>query len=81
MTPMFVDIHRGRLHVSGKVTNLIATLDKATGAVTKKKPRHIPPGGAASIRVELVNGALPLETGVRVIFRAAGETVASGIVE
>src|SRR5690606_29916160 len=39
ITPMFVDIHRGRLHVSGRVASMIATLDKSTGAVIKKKPR------------------------------------------
>jgi len=88
ITPMMVDIHRGRLNAAGKVAKMIAVYDKATGAVTKKKPRHIPAGGLASITVQVDNGpgvvgggTIPVEVGTRIVLRAFGQTVAAGLVE
>ncbi|RPA81487.1 hypothetical protein BJ508DRAFT_112522 [Ascobolus immersus RN42] len=80
ITPMAVDIHRGRLHVPGKITHLVRTLDKATGEEVKKKPRFIGPGTAAQVKVSLEQG-VPLERGGRVVFRFGGVTVGSGVVE
>lgn len=84
---MTVDIHRGRLDAAGRVTKLNALYDK-TGAVTKKKPRHIPAGGIASITVQLEggngmvgSGTIPVEEGTRIVLRAFGQTVAAGVVE
>ncbi|KAL8731723.1 MAG: hypothetical protein Q9181_004191 [Wetmoreana brouardii] len=81
VTPMHVEIHRGRLHVPGKITQLVAVLDKGTGAVMgKKKPRLVQPGSVARVVVE-VETAVPLEAPGRVVLRAGGETVAAGLLE
>ncbi|KAF8459441.1 P-loop containing nucleoside triphosphate hydrolase protein [Terfezia claveryi] len=88
ITPMMVDIHRGRLNTAGRVAKMIAVYDKATGIVTKKKPRHILAGGLASITVQVDNGpgvigggTIPVEVGTRIVLRAFGQTVAAGLVE
>ncbi len=78
--PMFVEVHRGRLHTAGRITKLLALLDKGSGVVTKKKPRMVKPGGVARVLVELEE-AVPLEAPGRVILRAEGETVAAGLLE
>ncbi|KAL9601840.1 MAG: hypothetical protein Q9179_002731 [Wetmoreana sp. 5 TL-2023] len=81
ITPMRVEVHRGRLHVPGKITQLVAVLDKGTGAVVgKKKPRLVQPGSVARVVVE-VETAVPLEAPGRVVLRAGGETVAAGLLE
>ena len=80
VTPMHVDIHRGRLHAPGKITKLVALLDKGSGAVVKKKPKLIQPGSVARVVVELET-AVPLEAPGRVVLRAGGETVAAGLLE
>ncbi|KAL8666818.1 MAG: hypothetical protein Q9202_001058 [Teloschistes flavicans] len=81
ITPMHVEVHRGRLHVPGKITRLVAILDKGTGAVVgKKKPRLVQPGAVARIVVE-TETAVPLEAPGRVILRADGNTVAAGLLE
>lgn len=88
VTPMTVDIHRGRLNAAGKVIKLNALYDKSTGAIAKKKPRHIPAGGLASITVQVETGSpivgagtIPVEAGTRIVLRAFGQTVAAGLVE
>lgn len=81
LTPMMVDVHRGRLHTPGKVVYLLATLDKASGAVVKKKPRHISAGSLAAVKVEVMGNPIPLEAGYRVVLRCGGQTIAAGIVE
>lgn len=79
--PMFVDVHRGSLHVGGKVTQLVAVLDKVTGKILgQKKVRVVQPGSVARVVVEL-ESALPVEAGVKVILRSEGLTVAAGLVE
>lgn len=81
ITPMHCEVHKGRLHAPGRVTKLVAQLDKASGAAVKgKKPRLIKPGSVAKVVVE-VDDAIPLEQGGRVILRAGGETVGAGLVE
>ena len=81
ITPMHCEVHKGRLHAPGRVTKLVAQLDKASGAAVKgKKPRLIKPGGLAKVLVE-VDDAIPLEQGGRVILRAGGETIGAGLVE
>lgn len=80
--PMLVDIHHGRLHVPGRVKQLIATIDKGTGTIEKKKPRVIQPGKIARVVLEVaVERGIPLEQGARVILREGGNTVATGLVE
>ena len=82
VTPMQVDLLRGRLHVPARVTELSAVLDKGSGAVVKRKPRLVKPGMVARVRVVVdVEGGVPMEAGARVVLRAGGETVAAGLVE
>jgi elongation factor 1 alpha-like protein len=78
--PMFVEVHRGRLHVSGKVAKLVALLDKSTGQVGRKNPKVVQPGAAARVEIEL-ELPTPMEAGWKVILRAEGKSVAAGIVE
>lgn len=80
LTPMIVDIHRGRLHVSGRISQLIGILDKSTGAVTKKRPKIVPPGNVVRVVVQL-DRAVPLEPSARIVLRSNGETVGAGLIE
>lgn len=80
LTPMLVDIHRGRMHVPGRISTFVATLDKASGEVTKKRPRVVQAESVVRVVVE-IEEAVPLEGGQRVILRAGGETVAAGLIE
>ncbi|KFY50116.1 hypothetical protein V496_09589 [Pseudogymnoascus sp. VKM F-4515 (FW-2607)] len=80
LMPSGIDVHRGRLHAAGRVTELLATLDKSSGKVTKKKPRIVRPANIARVSVELET-ALPLEKGQRIVLRSGGETIAAGLIE
>ena len=80
LLPMRLDVHRGRLHVPGRIAQLIATLDKSTGAVIKKKPRVIQPGSLVQVQIEL-DQAVPLEAPARIILRSEGSTVAAGLLQ
>ena len=80
LTPMQIDVHRGRLHVPGRISKLVATLDKASGAPVKKKPKIVAPGAVSRIVVELEH-SIPLEAPTRIVLRAGGETVAAGLLE
>ncbi|KFX97640.1 hypothetical protein V490_02690 [Pseudogymnoascus sp. VKM F-3557] len=80
LMPSGIDVHRGRLHAAGRVTELLATLDKSSGKVTKRKPRIVRPANIARVSVELET-AVPLEKGQRVVLRSGGETIAAGLIE
>ncbi|KAJ5928976.1 Translation elongation/initiation factor/Ribosomal beta-barrel [Penicillium verhagenii] len=80
LMPMLVDVHRGRLHVPGRISKLVATLDKATGAPIKKRPKIVAPGTVARVVVEM-DTAVPLEAPTRIVLRAGGSTVAAGLLE
>ncbi|KAM3065216.1 hypothetical protein ACMFMF_011343 [Clarireedia jacksonii] len=81
LTPMQIDVHKGRLHNPGKVKEIVAVLDKATGQIAgKKKPRIVKPGQVARILVELET-SVPLEAPSRVVLRSNGETIAAGLLE
>lgn len=80
LMPSMVDIHRGRLHVPGRISKLVATLDKASGQPIKKKPKIVAPGSVARIVVEM-DRPVPLEAPTRVVLRAGGDTVAAGLLE
>jgi elongation factor 1 alpha-like protein len=80
LMPMYVDVHRGRLHALGKITKLIATLDSKTGTVARKKPKVVQPGAVARVEVEL-ESEVPIESGWRIILRAEGRSIAAGLVE
>jgi elongation factor 1 alpha-like protein len=78
--PQSLDIHRGRMHVPGRITKLVATLDKASGTVLKRNPRIIQPHSLARVVVE-VESALPLESPARIVLRSGGHTLAAGLLE
>ncbi|KAJ5216161.1 HBS1-like protein [Penicillium cinerascens] len=80
LMPMMVDIHRGRLHVPGRISKLVASLDKASGAPTKKRPKIVAPGTVARVVVEM-DQAVPLEAPTRIVLRHGGSTVAAGLLE
>ena len=81
LMPMMVDVHRGRLNCAGRISEIVALLDKGSGAmVGKKKPRIVKPGAIARVVVEL-ESAVPLEAPGRVVLRAGGETVGAGLLE
>lgn len=75
-----LDVFRGTLHAEGKVSKLVALLDKSTGELLKKKPRVVKPGEVARVVVEMED-ELPLEAGVRVILRDRGNTAGGGLLE
>ncbi|KAI4726252.1 hypothetical protein E4T49_05997 [Aureobasidium sp. EXF-10728] len=78
--PMTVDVHRGRMHVPGRISGMVCVLDKSSGNITKKKPRVVQPGSVARVRVEL-DTAVPLEVPGRIVLRSGGNTVAAGLLE
>ncbi|KAJ5796147.1 Translation elongation/initiation factor/Ribosomal beta-barrel [Penicillium psychrosexuale] len=80
LMPMQVDVHRGRLHVPGRISKLVASLDKASGADIKKRPKIVGPGVVARVVVEM-DQAVPLEAPTRIVLRAGGSTVAAGLLE
>ncbi len=82
LTPMSVDVHKGRLHVPGKIKIIKALLDKGTGVPIggNKKVRFVKPGQVARVVVELEREC-PLEAPGRVVLRNGGETVGAGLLE
>jgi elongation factor 1 alpha-like protein len=78
--PMTVDVHRGRMHVPGRIATMVCVLDKSTGNVIKKKPRVVQPGSVARVTIEL-DTAVPLEAPSRIVLRSGGNTVAAGLLE
>lgn len=80
LMPSGIDVHRGRLHAPGRISELTAVLDKATGKITKKKPKIVKPGLVARLTVDL-DSAVPLEKGQRVVLRSGGATIAAGLIE
>ncbi|CZT25394.1 related to translation elongation factor HBS1 protein [Ramularia collo-cygni] len=79
LLPQSADVHLGRMHVSGAISQLVATVD-SKGALLKKKPRMVKPGQTALLKLTLED-AVPMESGDRVVLRAAGDTIAAGIVQ
>lgn len=81
ITPMQVDVHRGRLHAAGRIKHIVTILDKSTGASTgKKRPKIVKPNQVVRLVVEM-DIAVPLEAPARVVLRSGGETVAAGLIE
>lgn len=81
LTPMMIDVHRGRLFTSGKIKQIDCLLDKVTGApIGKKRPQIVKPGQLARVVIELDVEA-PLEAPGRVVLRSNGATVAAGLLD
>ena len=80
LMPMKVDVHRGRLHASGQIQHMAATLHKTTGATIKKNPKIVQPGSVARIVLKL-GAKAALEKGQRIVLRSGGNTIAAGLLE
>jgi len=81
LTPMNVDVHKGRLHVAGRIIQILDVLDKVTGKPTpKKKTKIVQPQSIARIVVDL-DTTVPLSEAGKIVLRANGETVAAGLIE
>ena len=83
MTPMAVEVIRGRLSVGGMVKSVVGEIDKGTGKLVgggKKKVRVVKPGMLVRLVVDC-EASVPLEAGARVVLRSGGETVAAGLLE
>ncbi|KAI8348136.1 P-loop containing nucleoside triphosphate hydrolase protein [Mortierella sp. GBAus27b] len=81
-----VIVHHQSHNEPGSISKLVATIDKGTGEVVKKNPRHLGKNTTAMVEIKLNGRAIPLETFKdskelgRVMLRKGGETVAAGIV-
>ncbi|KAF9970706.1 hypothetical protein BGZ73_006548 [Actinomortierella ambigua] len=81
-----VIIHHGSHQEPGTVSKLVATIDKVTGEVVKKSPRHLSKNTTATVEIKLSGRPIPLEAFKdnkelgRVMLRKGGDTVAAGIV-
>ncbi|KAK0943482.1 hypothetical protein LTR29_005065 [Friedmanniomyces endolithicus] len=79
LLPQPVDVHFGRLHVPGRISHLVETVD-GEGEQMKRRPRVLKAGQRARVRVGFEE-AVPLVVGERVVLRSAGVTAAYGRVE
>ncbi|CAG8609156.1 17331_t:CDS:10, partial [Cetraspora pellucida] len=81
-----VILHRQSLNEPANVIKLVNIIDKNTGDVIKKNPRHLPKSSTATVEIKLSNRPIPLEAFKdnkelgRIMLRKGGETVAAGIV-
>ncbi|KAI8145405.1 P-loop containing nucleoside triphosphate hydrolase protein [Fennellomyces sp. T-0311] len=81
-----VVLHNQGLDEPASIIKLLSILDKSTGEVTKRNPRHLAKGMTAKVKIQLTNRAIPLETFKdnkhlgRIMLRKDGETVAAGVV-
>ncbi|KAF9920366.1 HBS1-like protein [Linnemannia zychae] len=79
-------MHHQSQNEPGVVSKLVATIDKVTGEIEKKNPRHLGKNTTAMVEIRLNGRPIPLETFKdskelgRVMLRKGGETVAAGIV-
>ncbi|EME89328.1 uncharacterized protein MYCFIDRAFT_25451, partial [Pseudocercospora fijiensis CIRAD86] len=79
LLPQEADVHIGRLHVPGLISQLFSTMN-ARDEVIRKKPRIVKAGQRAVIRLGLDDG-VPLEAGDRIVLRSKGNTIAAGTVQ
>lgn len=79
-------MHHQSHNEPGTISKLVATIDKGTGEIVKKSPRHLAKNTTAMVEIKLNGRAIPLETFKdskelgRVMLRKGGDTVAAGIV-
>ncbi|KAF9189708.1 HBS1-like protein [Haplosporangium sp. Z 767] len=79
-------VHHQSHNEPATVSKLVATIDKGTGEMIKKSPRHLSKNTTAMVEIRVNGRAIPLETFKdskelgRVMLRKGGETVAAGIV-
>lgn len=81
MFPTQVDVHKGRIHTTGRIKDIVGIFNKSSDLdVTKKKPKVVKPGTIALLVVAL-DHAVPLEISARIVLRYNGVTLAAGILE
>ncbi|KAI8098828.1 P-loop containing nucleoside triphosphate hydrolase protein [Halteromyces radiatus] len=82
-----VILHHQSSNEPASITKLLCSLDKSTGEVVKRNPRHLSKGATAKVKIQLSHRAIPLETFKdnkqlgRIMLRKGGETVAAGVVD
>ncbi|KAI8334736.1 P-loop containing nucleoside triphosphate hydrolase protein [Chlamydoabsidia padenii] len=82
-----VILHHQSSNEPASIVKLLCALDKSTGEVTKRNPRHLSKGATAKVKIQLSHRAIPLETFKdnkqlgRIMLRKGGETVAAGVVD
>lgn len=80
-------LFRGNVQQPAKITKIISLLDKVTGQVTKKKPKHLSSNQSAMVEITFINRETPLQLFKdnkqlgRVVLRKDGSTIGAGIVE
>ncbi|TKA76069.1 hypothetical protein B0A55_05702 [Friedmanniomyces simplex] len=79
LLPQPVDVHLGRLHAPGTISQLIETVD-GRGEQLKRRPRLLKAGQRARVRISFEEG-VPLAVGEKIVVRSAGVTAAYGTVE
>ncbi|KAL1915350.1 uncharacterized protein VTP21DRAFT_6808 [Calcarisporiella thermophila] len=78
-------LHQQSMNEPATISRLISILDKTSGEVIKKSPRHLSKSTTATIEINL-NRAIPLENFKenkelgRITLRKGGETIAAGVV-
>ncbi|KAI7870745.1 P-loop containing nucleoside triphosphate hydrolase protein [Spinellus fusiger] len=81
-----VILYHHSVNEPASIVKLLTTVDKATGEVIKKNPRHLTKGNTATIKIQLTNRPIPLELFKdnkqlgRIMLRKGGDTVAAGVV-
>ena len=88
-----LELYQNSSSIPATLTELVATLDKSTGAVIRKKPRVLSSGSTVQAVISLQRGGghgqssgAPIEEFknnkemARILLRRDGETVAAGIV-
>lgn len=81
-----VILHRQSLNEPANIIKLVDIINKNTGEIVKKNPRHLPKSTTATVEIKLSNRPIPLETFKdnkelgRIMLRKGGETVAAGVV-
>ncbi|RUP50958.1 hypothetical protein BC936DRAFT_136873 [Jimgerdemannia flammicorona] len=81
-----IDLHHQSLNEPAVITKLLAVIDKSTGEIVKKNPRHLSKSSTATVQIKIINRPIPLETFKenkelgRVMLRKGGDTVAAGVV-
>ncbi|ORZ18625.1 P-loop containing nucleoside triphosphate hydrolase protein [Absidia repens] len=82
-----VILHHQSSNEPASIVKLLSVLDKSTGEVIKRNPRHLSKGATAKVKIQLSHRSIPLETFKdnkqlgRIMLRKGGETVAAGVVD
>lgn len=78
-------LHQQSLSEPGYISKLVSIVDKVTGEITKRNPRHLPKLTTARVEIKTSRPVClePFQTSKelgRILLRKGGETIATGIV-